>query len=309
VLGAGAALNELHARAAGASAPVLFRASGCAGGGGGGYGITLCYTSALTAAQRDAFAAAAARWQQLVTGDLAEVEFAMPANGCGGASPAFQLAVDDLLVLAGIEPLDGPGGVIGSAAPCVFRASGGQPVLGQMRFDAADSATLRSTGLLPGVILHELGHVLGIGSRWPAYGLLASPSPPGGPAEDTWYSGANGITGFDLVGGASYTGGHKVPVENSGGAGTINAHWRESLLGSELMTGYVNAGAMPLSQLSVRSLADLGYQVDPARADPFFLSFSVGLPGVASDALPLRDDVPHSPQYQVDASGRVTRVR
>jgi hypothetical protein len=178
-----------------------------------------------------------------------------------------------------------------------------------MRFDSADVAAMEGAGLLQGVILHEMGHVLGIGTRWPAFGLLASPSPVGGPAADTYFAGSGGIAGFDLIGGDGYTGGRKVPVENTGPGGTINAHWREALLMSELMTGYVNPGAMPLSQLTVRSLADLGYGVDPSKADPFFLAMSAGEGGIAPWAVPLGDDVAVLPQYVVDADGRVRRIR
>jgi hypothetical protein len=308
VLGSPAALNTLSATAAGASAPATFTASGCSGGGPG-YRLTLCYTTALTASQRAAFESAAARWQEVVTSDLPDVAFALGAGECGGTSPAFALGVDDLLVFAGVEAIDGPGGILGAAAPCVFRAAGGLPVLGMMRFDAADVAAMEGAGLLQGVILHEMGHVLGIGTRWAAFGLLASPSPVGGPAVDTYFAGSGGIAGFDLIGGASYTGGRKVPVENTGPGGTINAHWREALLANELMTGYVNAGAMPLSQLTVRSLADLGYTVDVSKADPFFLAMSAGEGPPAPGAVPLVDDVATLPQYRVDASGRVRRTR
>lgn len=308
VLGSPAALNTLVATAAGASAPAVFTAAGCAGGGAG-YAITLCYTTPVTASQRAAFEASAARWQEIVTQDLPNVGFGLGAGGCGSASPAFQLDVDDLLIFAGVEAIDGPGGVLGSAAPCVVRAAGGLPVLGVMRFDSADVATMESVGLLRGVILHEMGHVLGVGTRWPALGLLVSPSPVGGPAADTYFAGSGGIAGFDLVGGDAYTGGRKVPVENTGPAGTINAHWRESLLMTELMTGYVNAGAMPLSQLTVRSLGDLGYTVDPSKADAFYLTMSAGEGGPAPGSVPLGDDVASVPQYTVDAQGRVVRVR
>ena len=41
----------------------------------------------------------------------------------------------------------------------------------------------------------------------------------------------------------------------TGGAGTRDGHWRESVLANELMTGWINAGSNPLSVLSVRSLA------------------------------------------------------
>ncbi|HEV7589393.1 MAG TPA: leishmanolysin-related zinc metalloendopeptidase, partial [Longimicrobium sp.] len=309
VLGTPAALNTLSATAAGASAPATFAASGCSGGGGAGYGLTLCYTTALKPPRRAAFEAAAARWQEIVTRDLPDVTFALGAGQCGGTSPAFALGVDDLLIFAGVETIDGPGGILGAAAPCVFRAAGGLPVLGMMRFDSADVAAMEGAGLLQGVILHEMGHVLGIGTRWQTFGLLASPSPVGGPAADTYFAGSGGISGFDLIGGDAYTGGRKVPVENTGPAGTINAHWREALLASELMTGYVNSGAMPLSQLTVRSLADLGYVVDPSKADPFFLTMSAGEGRIAPGAVPLLDDVATLPQYVVDANGRVHRTR
>jgi len=59
-------------------------------------------------------------------------------------------------------------------------------------------------------------------------------------------------------------------VENTGGSGTRNAHWRESILGSELMTGWVGPGAnLPMSRITIGSLADIGYSVNFAAADNF----------------------------------------
>jgi hypothetical protein len=309
VLGSPAALNTLSATAAGAGTPASFTASGCSGGGGTGYGITLCYTTTLTATQRAAFESAAARWKEIITADLPDVALSLGAGGCGATSPAFNLSVDDLMIFAGIEAIDGPGGILGSAGPCIFRTPAGHAIVGSMRFDAADMATMESGGLLQGVIRHEMGHVLGIGVIWTYFGLLVNQSPVGGPAVDTYYSGSGGIAGFNLIGGNSYTGGQKVPVENTGPSGTINAHWRESVLANELMTGYVNAGSMPLSQLTVRSLADMGYTVNTSAADPFFLTLSLGAGGIAPGAVPLGNDVADLPLYGVDAQGRMTRIR
>jgi hypothetical protein len=309
VLGSPAALNTLSATAAGASTPASFTASGCSGGGGTGYGITLCYTTTLTATQRAAFESAAARWKGIITNDVPDIAFSLGAAGCGSTSPSFNLSVDDLMIFAGIEAIDGPGGILGSAGPCIFRTPAGQPILGSMRFDAADMATMESGGLLQGVILHEMGHVLGIGVLWSYFGLLVNQSPVGGPPLDTYFSGSNGITGFNNIGGSTYTGGNKVPVENTGPGGTINAHWRESVLANELMTGYANAGSMPLSQLTVRSLADLGYTVNAAAADPFFLTLTMRAGAAAPGAVPLGDDVAELPLYGIDKQGRTTRIR
>ena len=178
-----------------------------------------------------------------------------------------------------------------------------------MRFDAADVDGLESGGRLGSVILHEMGHMLGIGTLWTELSLLHDPSSVGPPL-DTWFSGAQAaIAGFNAIGGSTYTGGQKVPVENSGSAGRMNTHWRESVLANELMTGTLNAGSNPLSQLSVRSLADLGYTVDAAGADPFFLTLTLRGGRDEKDAIPLIGDVEAGPIYRQDEQGRVTRIR
>jgi uncharacterized protein (DUF2141 family) len=60
-----------------------------------------------------------------------------------------------------------------------------------------------------------------------------------------------------------------VPVENEGGPGTHDEHWRESVFASELMTGFVDAPPNPISRVTVGSLADLGYVVDLAAAEAY----------------------------------------
>jgi Leishmanolysin len=287
--------------------PVIFTAVGCSGGGGAGYAVTLCPITAMTPTQRAAFDRAAARWGDLITSDLPNVSAVLPAGSCGD-SPEVRFTIDDLVIFASVENIDGPGKILGSAGWCYGRAAG-LPFAGLMRFDEADVATLISRGQLDQVILHEMGHVLGIGTLWSDFGLLQLPSTTAVP-QDTWYSGINGQAGFSNIGGATYTGGNKVPVENMGGAGTANAHWRESVLANELMTGFLNPGTNPLSELTVRSLADLGYTVNVAGADPFFLALAVrGQEEAPAGALKLGDDIWQGPRFTVDRTGRVTRIR
>jgi len=309
VMGSPGAPNALTATAAGASTAATFSASGCSGGGGTGYGITLCYRTTVTAAQRAAFDSAAARWQRVITADLPDITYNMSAGTCGPTAPAFNATVDDLAIFVSVEPIDGVRGKLGGATPCYNRATEDLPFLGMMRVDAADMAEMESTGLLAGVILHEMGHVLGIGSLWVWPDLLHNPSFVSGPGADTYFSGAGAIAGFNAIGGSTYTGGQKVPVENTGDYGTIDVHWRESVLANELMTGEADFGSMPLSLVTVRSLADLGYTVDLSAADPFFLTLSLRAGGVASRAVPLGNDVEKLPLYRVDAQGRRTRIR
>jgi hypothetical protein len=309
VLGSPATANTLTATALGGASAVTFRAAGCSGGGGIGYGITLCYTTTMTATQRAAFDSAAAKWSRVITGDVPDLAYALGSGSCGTGSPSFNLSIDDLVIFATVETIDGAGGLLGEAGPCYIRTPSNLPFLGRMRFDQADMASMESSGLLTGVILHEMGHVLGIGPLWqPYFALIQNASPVGGPPLDTYYTGTNGIAGFNSIGGSTYTGGNKVPVENTGGAGTINVHWRESVLANELMTGYANVGSMPLSLLTARSLQDFGYVVNTAAADPFFLTLSVRQ-GPAPDAIPLGNDVMSLPLFSVDRQGRATRIR
>jgi hypothetical protein len=312
-LGATADLNTLTATVAGTGvtgSPLQFSASGCQGGGGAGYAITLCFSSSMTPTQRAVFESAAARWQGLVTDDLPDAAVSQPPGFCNATTPGLELAVDDLVIFAAVQPIDGVGHVLGSAGPCWLRDTGLLPIVGTMRFDAADVAALESSGRLEKVIVHEMGHVLGIGTLWGSLGLLQSPTPAGGPSLDTWFSGAGGLAGFDAIGGATYTGGQKVPVENTFTSGARNTHWREAVLANELMTGTLNAGTNPLSVLSVRSLADLGYAVDAAAADPFFLTLTLRAPGGPDGGdLPMTGDVETGPLHRQDARGRVTRLR
>lgn len=306
-LGASADRNTLTATAPSLTGgPVVLRGTGCFGGGGPAYEITLCIMTPMTATQRTAFTNSAARWATLVRGDLPNAAGSLPEGACGEGTPSMNTTYDDLLIFAGVEDIDGPGSVLGQAGWCARRSGGGLPVIGVMAFDAADLATLESSNQLGNVILHEMGHVLGIGTMWSAMSLLLNPSTSSGTL-DTSFSGANGIAGFDAIGGSTYTGGAKVPVENTGGAGTMNAHWRESVLANELMTGYLNAGSNPLSVLTVRSLADLGYTVDASMADSFFLTLALRAPGTGK-ALKLHDDLYTGPRFTLDRGGRFTRT-
>jgi hypothetical protein len=287
--------------------PVAFRAIGCEGAGAG-YAITLCFTSNMTSSQRAVFASAAARWAGVITGDLEDVEAQIPSGSCGETAPSLDLIIDDLVIFAGVEDIDGPGNVLGSAGPCYIR-TGGLPVIGLMRFDLADVASLETSGTLAAVFLHEMGHVLGIGSFWASRGLVHNTvsGANGSALTDTYFSGVNGIAGFDAIGGTTYTGGAKVPVENTGGPGTQNSHWRENVLKNELMTGFLNAGSNPLSALTVRSLQDLGYTVNPGAADPFFLTLSIrGSITGTQGGLKLENDVYTGPVWSIDRRGRRT---
>ncbi len=218
---------------------------------------------------RAAFNSAVERWQRVILGDLPLEPGPIPATG--SLCEAVNEDVDDLVIFVRLETIDGPGGVLGSAGPCWVRDQGFLTIVGGMRFDIADLATLEANGQLQSVMLHEMGHVLGIGTLWRLTNLLV-----GFQSADPFFTGASARTVFPtLFGSGAFYPGTPVPVENIGGPGTRDGHWRESILRNELMTGTINPGANPLSALSLASLRDLGYLVDDSVADFFELLPSV----------------------------------
>jgi hypothetical protein len=268
------------------------------------FNIGLQYLSTATPTQRQAFTDARLRWQAAITGDLEDGTI-NTAAACGPGSPAFNQDIDDVVILVNLIPIDGPGNVLASAGPCWVRDPGLLSILGVMQFDTADLPALESSGQLSQVVVHEMAHVLGFGLIWNDLGLLADPSLPPTNGTDPHFTGAQSITAFNNVGGAGYVAGAKVPVEDTGGEGTADGHWRETVLGSELMTGYVNPGQNPLSVVTLAALADQGYAVDLATAD----AYSVMLSLRALDTRPkflLRNDILRGPIRKVDRHGRVT---
>ena len=267
---------------------------------------------------QDAFDSAVAHWQRVIYADLQDISIPTPTGICGGAYtiPGGTI-IDDIIILAKIDTIDGPGQILGQAGPCNIRTTDATSITGIMQFDSADVATLISLGNIDEVILHEMGHVLGIGTTWNVstsggYSRVCRQNSvqtfPGDGSVDTYYNCPAGLAAFDSIGGTSYTGGNKVPVENTGGGGTANGHWREATFGNELMTGFLNSGgANPLSLLTIASLQDELYTVNFAAAETYNHVFTA--PVVATGhVIHMTNDIWRGPIGVMDASGRVLRV-
>jgi hypothetical protein len=219
----------------------------------GGFQITLNMTG-LTTSEQAIFQQAAARWAQVITGDLPNATYRGQT-------------VDDMLISASATSIDGVGGILGQSGPDAFRAGTDLPYHGVMQFDSADMASMEQSGLLLSVILHEMGHVLGIGTIWEDKGLLS-----GAGTSNPIFTGANATAQYNQIFGTNARG---VPVEATGGSGTADSHWRETVFTNELMTGWAGPGTnLPLSRVTIGSLADLGYTVNYAAADAYTPSSS-----------------------------------
>jgi hypothetical protein len=280
--------------------PVTFRASTTSTP----FEIEVRFLGCATPAQVQAFTEAEERWESLIAGDLPNVPMNEAAGSCDEGTPAINETADDLIIFATIGPIDGAGAVLGQAGPCFIRDPGFNPIVGVMFFDSDDLEFIESEGLLEGLILHEMGHVLGFGTLWPLQGLLVEPAGAGG--LDPHFTGPQARAAFDNADVIGYTGA-RVPVENDGGPGTIDSHWRESVFDNELMTGFINIGTNPLSAVSVASLGDQGYTIDLSDADPYTLMPALRIAGQRR-GVELRNDIRRVPLKALDGRGRLTRM-
>lgn len=216
---------------------------------------------------KDAFIAAANRWSEaIVAGANQNYNFAQ-GEYCFGYQSTQSTPVPGLLIIIDVTVMDGVGQILGSAGPCVVTQEGGFqfPRVGFMNLDIADLNNLAQKGLLFSVILHEMGHILGIGTLWDSRNLIENK--PGGGLQ---FTGANANLGNTEIGSTA----SKAVVEDTGGAGTARGHWKEIVYLNELMTGYLSGAKAVLSRLTLRSLVDIGYKVDISKAETFSLSVS-----------------------------------
>lgn len=232
------------------------------------------YGAAVSPTHQALFTGAAERLTAIIIGDIVNVDASASvdlAARCGlSGLPTISEIIDDVVIYAAVQEIDGPGKVLAQAGPCLIRQGfGSLPAVGVMSFDVADVELLVSGGRLQDVITHEMLHVLGIGTLWQRRNLIVDTQ-----TDSVRYTGAEGRAGCVQVGGnveCSTT----VPVENTGGAGTRDGHWRESVFDSELMTGFAERGEMPLSFLTIGGLADLGYTVNRDARDQYNIPMPV----------------------------------
>jgi len=203
------------------------------------------------AAAEAAFVSAEQTWESIINGYRPDI--ATQIDGFDGP-----------LIFGTIEPIDGPGNILGSAGPdfAFFLDVAVVTTEGSMRFDSADVSALLASGAFEAVILHEMAHVLGIGTLWdPALNDLSDCRVNGDPS----YFGPAGLQGAQDV----FMVFTDDIVELDGGGGTRCGHWDEGLFDNELMTGFLNGGVNnPITDLTVGGLTDLGFDTTPMPTEP-----------------------------------------
>lgn len=230
------------------------------------YAITAFNVVEIDPALQDYVNEAIRRWEAAITGDLE------PGTVPGGDDPFFEpgqcgygqlvngTSFDDVLILVNIDSIDGPGKVLGQAGPCGLRADR-SPFVGILTLDEADLLGMTSATATH-IIQHEIGHILGFGTLWGEQWFDVVTGAVDTLPSDPRYTGEAAVAVYQTVVDTATS----IPVENTGGQGTRNSHWREEVFDNELMTGYAEAG-MFLSAMTIASFEDLGYEVDLSAAD------------------------------------------
>jgi len=284
------------------------------------YDIDVVFVEHGTNEQDNVVLDAAERWESVIVQGVTDIDLTnnpIGAGECGINSPVIDYLVDDVVMFVRIDSIDGPGNILARASPCYSRITRfeGYPdirrpvIAGFMAFDEDDLTRIAAQGILVSTVLHEMGHVLGFGTLWDDFNLLENPSTTGNPNADTHFTGPLATRAFERSGGRNYRGGAIVPVENGGNRGSADSHWRESVFENELMTPFLGSGIEPFSIITIESMADLGFSVDPTVAD----SYRVRGTGAAADLDPesvidLSNDIADHPITFIDQKGRVVRT-
>ena len=201
--------------------------------------IDVIYGTGLNANIETATAAAVARWEEIIIGDLSDQ----------GAIDDFQITVQAGLL--GDSDSDGTGNTLANAGPLLRRSASDPnpflPYTGQVGVDMADTGNVQQ---LTEVMIHELGHALGFVSNvLDDFNYLDA---------NTNFLGPQALAQYQNVS----PGAQSIPMQVGG------SHWDETEFGVEIMTPSWNPNSV-LSMLTVGLFDDLGYEVNYARADPY----------------------------------------
>ena len=236
------------------------------------FDIELVFLDDFTADEQKVWHRIARRWESAIQMDFPDYTFSDTWSTTrvdySILIPAGE-QIDDLRIY--VAKFDSsPGGAAGYGGPSLLRSSS-MPIIGLIDIKQEYSTPFDH---LWNIGLHEIGHVLGIGTIWGNNGMLHHQN------GDAHFAGSQAIAAFNRAGGTDYQGA-KVPVDRYGG------HWHRSVLSGELMS--ISPQNNILSAITLGALSDLGYTVDFSAADPYELPSPGRLPGAAK---PVADAVP-----------------
>jgi hypothetical protein len=287
------------------------------GGNASDYALELRFLgTAPTGATLQAFEAAQTTIRNTIIGGLSPVlppsgfniEDCNPDDATLAGNPDLPSdALAGLVIYVHVRAMDGTGGTLGAAGPCLVRSAAENylPALGLMTLDEADLAAMTSARLEQ-VVLHEMLHVVGFGTIWDWLGLIDTTTD----SANARFLGARARTACADVQGGGADCATTVPVHSADGAGSRFAHWRESLFTVELMTPFLNnVATIPFSEMTIQSLGDLGYTVSNLAAQPYAVSGTFLMAESGGEEPSLQMPEPMRPRFTLTESGQLMPFR
>lgn len=235
------------------------------------FDIHLVADAGFTPEQVEAMRVGTERWTDVITGDMPDFrlpsDYRLPSR-CYDAKKPTSGSIDDMRIELTIRTdLRSPMVIAiceSAESPVSIRPLWLHVLVTKDFFDS-----LHSESRLREWMAHLMGHGLGFGLFWGS--LRHNPVSVAGVGADTHFPDAATVAAFEAAGGGAWTGGSKVPVENSEKYSDI--HWRGDVLGDELMSSWYTMGMPgdnpPLSAITVQAMGALGYEVDVRMANPY----------------------------------------
>ena len=245
------------------------------------FDIHLVTDPGFTPEQVEAMRAGTERWTDVITGDMPDSRLPpdyRPPSRCLDAKTATSGEIDDMRIEVRIRAdLDSP--MVLAFCEATESPVSLRPFWLYVQVTPSFVQRLHSESRLREWMAHTTGHGLGYGLFWGS--LLHNPVDEAGVGADTHFPDAATVAAFDAAGGAAWTEGTKVPVENA--EENRDIHWRGDVLGHEIMSSWYTMGMPgdnpPLSAITVQAMAALGYVVDVSMADPYTLPATGAMAG------------------------------
>jgi len=202
-------------------------------------------------------------------------------------------------------------GILGGASLQTYNISQGttygniMPYEGTIQLNSLYTASMLSDTRTGGktkyyyVVLHELGHILGIGPFWsssdPIYAPITSYTDANDSTTKYYYTGTNAFKQYKSYLSSDLSNAViGLPIEDNGGSGTAEVHPEEGLenevssdtryingifhpgINEELMTGWMEGSPTdtPLSRVTLGFLEDMGYIVNYSDAESFSIIYT-----------------------------------
>ncbi len=218
---------------------------------------------------------AVTRWQKIINGSLPAPETVSRKRlleKCNIHINETEMVIDDIVIFIRTKEIDGPWGTVGSASWCVLD-NNNMPRVGFIIIDSDDIDRYARLRLMEALMVHEIGHSLGIGTIWEIKNsqgkYIRQWVTPETKSTPWFFERPNAqLAESELTENPL---GPFPQVEDVGGDGSARCHWKYEKYPGEVMTQGMHYGKPVVSILTIRSLADLGYEVDVTQADKLVL--------------------------------------